>query len=415
MLVAAVTTPLLGKLGDQYGKERLLLISLLVFFVGCVLAVFAWNIWSLIGARAIQGVGGVVFPLTFAIVKDEFPAEKFGTAIGITSSTFAVGGGLGLVLSGLVIDHVSWRWLFVLGAVAVGVSAALVHRFVPESPIKTPSRVDVPGAVLLSAGLVTLLLAISEGSSWGWTSATTVGLFVSSAASFGLWVLVETRVPEPLIDMHVFTERPVLLTNIPAVLPGFSMFGAFVLVPNLLQLSPDVAPYGLGVSSTATGLYLLPSAVTGIFAGPAASVIARRYGAKVPLSLGLTVGATGIAMIAVWHSEPWQIGVGFLITGSGVPMAFAAMASLIVQSVRPSETGVAGGINTVMRTVGGVVGGQAGAAILAADTIGRSNVPAESAFTAAFAAAAAAALIGSLIALWVTPMRRARAVPVYER
>jgi MFS family permease len=286
---------------------------------------------------------------------------------------------------------------------------------VPESPIKTPSRVDVPGAVLLSAGLVTLLLAISEGSSWGWGSATIVGLFVASAASFALWVLVELRVPEPLIDMHVFAERPVLLTNTTAVLTGFSMFGSFVLVPNLLQLSPDVAPYGLGASSTATGIYLLPSAITGIFAGPAASVIARRYGAKVPLSLGLAIGAAGVAMIAIWHDRPWQIVVGMLITGSGVPMAFAAMASLIVQSVRPSETGVAGGINTVMRTVGGVIGGQAGAAILAADTIGRSNVPAESAFTAAFAAAAAAALLGSLIALWVTPIRRARAVPVYER
>jgi MFS family permease len=269
--------------------------------------------------------------------------------------------------------------------------------------------------VLLSAGLVTLLLAISEGSSWGWTSAATVGLFVGSAASFALWVLVELRVPEPLIDMHVFAERPVLLTNTTAVLTGFSMFGAFVLVPNLLQLSPDVAPYGLGVSSTATGIYLLPSALAGIVVAPAASVIARRYGAKVPLSLGLAIGAVGIALIAVWHERPWQIGVGMLITGAGVPLAYAAMASLIVHSVRPSETGVAGGINTVMRTVGGVIGGQAGAAILAADTIGRSNVPAESAFTAAFAAAAAAAVLGAVIALWVTPIRRARAVPVYER
>ena len=115
-----------------------------------------------------QGAGGAVFPLSFAIIKDEFPPEKVGVAVGIVSSVFAVGGGLGLVLSGVIVDHVSWRWLFVVGAIGVGVAAVLIHRFVPESPVKTQSRVDVPGAALLSVGLVCLLLALTEGESWGW-------------------------------------------------------------------------------------------------------------------------------------------------------------------------------------------------------------------------------------------------------
>jgi EmrB/QacA subfamily drug resistance transporter len=415
MLVSAVATPLLGKLGDQYGKKRLLVWSLAVFFVGCVLAVFAWDIWSLIGARAIQGLGGAVFPLSFAIIKDEFPAEKVGTAVGIVSSVFAVGGGLGLVLSGVFIDYLNWRWLFIVGAIGVGASVVLVHRFVPESPIKTPSTVDVPGALLLTVGLVTLLLGLTEGEAWGWSSTPVLGLFGASAAALWAWVTVERRVEDPLIDMRMFVRRPVLLTNVTAVLVGFSMFGTFVLIPNFLETPSSVAPYGFGASSTLTGLYLLPSSLSGFVGGPLAGVLGRRHSSKLPLALGLATGAVGIAVLAAWHTQGWHIVLGMLIYGIGVPMAFAAMAKLIVDSVRPTETGVAGGVNSVMRTIGGVVGGQAGAAILAADTIGRSNVPAESAYTSAFAVAAAVAAVATLVALYVTPLRlRGRLQAVFQ-
>ena len=152
LLVASVATPILGKLGDQYGKERLLTITLTIFLAGCIGAALAWNIWSLIAFRAVQGVGGAVFPLAFAIIRDEFPREKVGVAIGLISAVFGVGGGLGIVLSGLIVDHASWRWLFIVGAVNIAAAAVLVHRFVPESPIKTPSRVDFLGATLLSGG-----------------------------------------------------------------------------------------------------------------------------------------------------------------------------------------------------------------------------------------------------------------------
>src|SRR5256714_4265177 len=142
LLVASVATPVLGKLGDQYGKERLLVISLAIFLAGCVGGALAWNIWSLIAFRAIAGAGGAVFPLAFAIIRDEFPREKVGVAIGLISAVFGVGGGLGIVLSGLIVDNASWRWLFVVGSIPTAIAVVLVHRFVPESPIKTASKVD---------------------------------------------------------------------------------------------------------------------------------------------------------------------------------------------------------------------------------------------------------------------------------
>jgi MFS family permease len=153
LLVASVATPILGRLGDQHGKERLLVISLACFLAGAVGAAAAWDIWSLIAFRAFQGLGGAVFPLSFAIIRDEFPPEKVGGAIGTMSAVFGVGGGSGILLAGLIVDHLSWRWIFVGAALVVGIALALVMRYVPESPIKTPSRIDLPGAALLSGCL----------------------------------------------------------------------------------------------------------------------------------------------------------------------------------------------------------------------------------------------------------------------
>jgi EmrB/QacA subfamily drug resistance transporter len=415
LLVAAVATPILGKLGDQYGKERLLVISLGVFFVGCVLAVFAWNVWSLIACRCLQGVGGAVFPLSFAIINDEFPREKVGTGVGMISAVFGIGGGLGLVLSGLLIDHLSWRWLFVVGAAGVGAAVVLVHRFVPESPIKTPSRLDIPGAVLLSALLLALLLALTEGESWGWTSPRILALFAASLVLTLVWIGVELRMPEPMIDMRMLAQRTVLFTNLAALVAGFAMFGAFVLLPNLIELPrglpPDLArlvDYGFGASPTRTGLYLLPGALLGFFAGPVAGVLGRRYGSRLPLVLGMTLAAVAIAIFAEFHDRPWQVIAAQSLLGVGVPFSFAAMATLIVAAVRVTETGVATGMNTVMRTIGGVMGGQIGAAIVSSETIPGTRVPAESAFTTAFWMCAGVAVCGAIVGLFA----RARVRPV---
>jgi EmrB/QacA subfamily drug resistance transporter len=413
LLVSAVATPVLGKLGDQYGKERFLLVSLVVFFIGCFAAIFAWNIWSLIAFRAIQGFGGAVFPLAFAIVYDEFPRDKVAGGVGMISAILGVGGGLGLVLSGVLVDQLSWRWLFVVGAIAVGAAVVLVWRFVPESPIKTPSRLDVGGAVLLSGLLVALLLGLTEGPTWGWMSVRVLGLFAASAVLAWGWVTVELRVPSPMIDMRVFVQRTVLFTNLTAVFTGFAMFGAFVLLPSLMQTHPGGAVhYGFSLSATSTGIYLLPGGLLGFVAGPIAGRLGVRHGSRMPLILGLILAAAGIAGLALAHDHPWQISVWMGFIGVGVPFAFAAMAKLIIDAVRPSETGVATGMNTVMRTVGSVIGGQVGAAIVSGDTIGTSHIPAESAFVAAFWVSAAVAITGAGLARLIPARpRRSELVP----
>jgi EmrB/QacA subfamily drug resistance transporter len=415
LVSAAVSTPILGKLGDQYGKERVLLICLSIFLVGCIGSATAWSIWSLIGFRILAGAGAALFPLSFAIIRDEFPPEKVKVGIGMMSAVFGVGGGFGIVLSGVIVDHLSWRWLFIVGSIAVSAAIVLVWKFVPESPVRTRTSVDVPGALLLAASLIAMMLALTEGEHWGWTSAPIIALLLGSAVGFVLWGWVELRRPEPLVDMRMLAHRPVLLTNVVTLISGFALFGCFVLVPAFVQADPSHG-YGFGATATEAGLFLLSSSFALLFAGPLAGVLGRRIGSKWPLVGGMLLTAVAAFLLAAEHDEEWEVVVAVGLLGAGVGLAFAAIVALIAENVEPTETGVATGINTVARIVGGVVGGQVGAALLTARTIGSSEIPAESAFTIAFAASAIAALVATMIALSISrrPVQRLRPVEAYE-
>jgi EmrB/QacA subfamily drug resistance transporter len=407
LVSGAVLTPLLGRLGDQFGKERLLLLSLGLFLAGCLAAAFAWNIWSLIVFRAVSGAGGALFPLSFAIIRDEFPADKIKVGIGLLSAVWGVGGGFGIVLSGVIVDHLDWRYLFLLGSIPVALSILLVHRYVPESPIRSPSRVDVPGALLLSGALISLMVALTEGEHWGWTSPLLLALLAAAAVLFVLWGVVEARSSSPMVDLGMLAHRPVLLTNVATLIAGFALFSCFVLVPAFVETSSSHG-YGFGATATEAGLFLLPSSVAMLFAGPLAGTLGRRFGSKWPLAGGMLVVSLAALLFATEHAEPVPVLLASGLLGFGVGGAFAAMAALIAENVDAREMGIAGGMNTVVRMIGAVIGGQVGAALLTAQTIGDTQVPAESAFTTTFALSAGTALVAGAIALAIgtRPLRR---------
>jgi EmrB/QacA subfamily drug resistance transporter len=400
LVSAAVLTPVLGRLGDQFGKERVLLISLGLFLAGCLGAAAAWSIWSLIAFRIVAGAGGALFPLSFAIIRDEFPPEKVKVGIGLLSAVWGVGGGFGIVLSGVIVDHFSWRLLFLLGSIPVALSIVLIHRYVPESPVRSPSRVDVPGALLLSGALLSLMVALTEGEHWGWFSAPMLGLLVLSGALFVLWGVVEARSSSPMVDLSMLAHRPVLLTNVATMISGFALFSCFVLVPAFVEADPAHG-YGFGASATQAGLYLLPSSIAMLFAGPLAGAIGRRFGSKWPLAGGMLVVSFAAFLFVTQHDDPAAVLVASGLLGFGVGAAFAAMAGLIADNVDALEMGVAAGMNTVVRMIGAVVGGQVAAALLTARTIENTSIPAESAFTTTFALSAVAALAAAGIALTI--------------
>ncbi len=412
LLSSSVLTPILGKLGDSFGKKRMLVISLAIFGLASLAAAAAWNLETLIACRVLQGAGAAVFPLSFGIIRDEFPPEKIGLGVGTVSSVFGVGGGVGLVLSGVIIEHLTWHWLFLIGAVPVLASTVLLALYVPESPIKHRTRPDYVGGLTLSLALGTLLVAISEGSNWGWTSGGVLGLAAASVASFALWARIENRVPEPLVDLRTFARREMAATNLTTLIMGFSMFSTFILLPNFVQaplgLPPDLAArvdYGFGASPVEVGLFFVPSSVAMMVAGPLAGALGMRRGNVLPLRIGIGFLALALTLLATVHDEPWTIYAWMVFMGLGLAFSFAALGSLVIDYSAPGETGVASGMNTIMRTVGAALGSQVAAAIISANTIAGTEIPAESGFTLAFTISAA----GALVALGPTFLLRRRA------
>jgi EmrB/QacA subfamily drug resistance transporter len=399
LLTAAVATPIMGRLGDMFGKNRLIVVTLGVFGLGSLVSALSGSIEVLIAGRAIQGVGGAVFPLSFGIIRDEFPRERVSTGIGLISATFGIGGGAGLVLSGVIVDRLDYEWIFWLALIVVSGAIVAARRFIPESPVKSPARIDWVGAGLLSAGLVALLVAISEGNSWGWGSVRVVSLFAFAAAALLAWVGYERRVPEPLVEMRMMRNRAVLATNLTGLLVGFGMFGSFILIPQFVQI-PASAGFGFGASVTEAGLYMLPSAATLLVAAPLAGWLGGRIGSKLPLQVGTAIAAAAFAFLALVHDDPWSIYVGTSLFGLGIGFSFASMANLIVEAVDQRHTGVATGINTIMRLIGGSIGGQAAAAIVAGH-VAATGLPEESGFTAAFVMSAVGVGAAFVLAFWI--------------
>jgi EmrB/QacA subfamily drug resistance transporter len=400
LLTASVATGLLGRLGDMFGKRRVLLGCLTVSAVGTLLAALSGSIGMLIAARAVQGVGAATFPLAFGIVRETFPRERVPVAIGWISSTFGIGFGVGLVVPGLIVDALSWQWIFWLMLLVTVVGIAAVAAFIPESSVRSPGRIDWVGAVLLSAGLIVLLVGISQGRTWGWESGRIIGLFVAAAVLLAVFGVVEARLQQPLVDVELLRRRAVLSSNVAALIIGFGMYGAFTLVPLLVE-TPSRVGYGFDASVTEAGLFIIPMAVTMLFASPLAGRIGARVGFKLPLVLACVIGAAGFALFAGAHDTEWAIYLGNGVLGIGVGFAFASLANLVVNAVDPRQTGEATGINTIMRTIGGTLGAQIAATIVASNQIAGTTIPAEAGYTTAFVvsaaamgAAAAAALAG---------------------
>jgi EmrB/QacA subfamily drug resistance transporter len=406
LLTASIATPILGRLGDMFGKERVLVAVLLTLGAGTLISALSSSLAVLIAGRAVQGAGGAVFPLAFGIIRDEFPRERVGTGIGLISATFGIGGGAGLVLSGLIVDHLDYTWIFWLSLVVIAGAVVATHLFVPESPVKTPARIDWGGAALMSGGLAALLLAVSEGNDWGWGSARVLGLLAAATLLLLVWGRYELRVVQPMVDMRMMRLRGVWTTNLAAMLVGFGMFGSFLLVPQLVEL-PESTGFGFGASVTQAGLFLLPSAGVMLVAGPGAGWLAGRFGARTPMLLGVLLAAVAFLQLAALHDSRWHIYLSSVILGAGIGLAFAAMATLIVEAVSQTQTGVATGVNTIMRTIGGALGAQIAASIVGAH-VAADGLPAESGFVEAFLVSAGALLLAFAAALLIPRPARSR-------
>ncbi|HKN93640.1 MAG TPA: MFS transporter [Thermoleophilaceae bacterium] len=399
LLSASVATPIAGRLGDMFGKERTLLLVLLVLAGGTLVAALASSIALLVVGRLIQGTGGAIFPLAFGIIRDEFPPRRVASGIGFISALLGVGGGAGIVLAGPIVENFSYHWLFWLPLIPTAIAAIATHLFVPESPLKPGGRVSWLGAGLLSGWLVALLLGTSQGPIWGWSDPRVIGLFLGAVVLAVLWVVAESRAAEPLVDMAMMRLRGVWTTNMAATLLGFGMYGSFITIPQFVE-APAGAGYGFHASVTQAGLFLVPSTAGMLAVSPLAGRIAHSVGSRVALMAGALLTMVCFVLLAAANTHRWEIYLASFFLGAGIGLAFAALANLIVEAVPPEQTGVATGMNTIMRTIGGAIGGQVAASLISA-YLEASGVPAERGFTLAFAIAAGALFVSFLSALAV--------------
>jgi MFS family permease len=410
LLAGAVATPVVGRLGDMYGKRRMLLFSVGLLIAGSVIAGLSSTVVPMVVGRALQGAAAAVIPLGISIMRDELPTERLGSATAVMSASLGVGGALGLPAAALLAENTDWHVLFWTSAGLGVVVFALVLFFVPESSVRTGGRFDMVGALGLSVALVCLLLAISKGADW--SAGLTFTLFGVAALVLLVWGWFELRVRQPLVDLRTTARRQVLLTNLTSIVFAFAMFAMSLVLPQILQL-PTATGYGLGQSMLATGLVLVPSGLVMMATAPVSARISRLYGPKVTLMIGAVVVAVAYGLGVVLMSAVWQLVLISALIGAGIGLAYGAMPALIMAAVPVSETAAANSLNTLMRSIGTSVSSAVAGAILAHLTIpfGPAEVPSQTGFQLIMGLGSITAIAALAIAAFI-PARRPAAVPV---
>ncbi|MEU0831756.1 MFS transporter [Streptomyces sp. NPDC005969] len=415
LLTGAVFTPVLGRVGDMYGKRRVLVTSLAVLVVGSVLCAVSSHIGVLITGRALQGAALAVVPLGISILRDELPPERVLSAVALMSSTLGIGAAVGLPVAALVVEHFDWHAMFWVSGVIGLIDIVLVLCCVPESPLRSRGRFDAVGALGLSAALVCLLLAVTQGADWGWTSTRTVGLLVAAVVVALLWGAYELRVTTPMVDLRVSARPAVLLANVAALLIGFAFYANSLVTAQMVQ-EPKATGYGLGASLVVSGLCLLPGGVSMVALSPVSARISAAYGPKVSLTLAAGIIAVGYVVRYFTSHSLWLIIAGATVVSSGTAIAYSALPALVMRGVPVSETGAANGLNTLMRSIGQAFCSATVAAVLTNLTfrVGGRTAPTLHAYQLVFLIAAGAALLALAVTLFLPGRRTAEAGTVGE-
>ncbi|WP_075738117.1 MFS transporter [Streptomyces acidiscabies] len=410
LLAAAVATPVVGRLGDMFGKRRMLLVSIVLLVGGSVVCALADSLVPMIIGRGLQGLSAAVVPLGISILRDTVSAEKLAGSTAVMSASLGVGGALGLPIAAFIAENWDWHILFWTSAALGVVSFLLVMTFVPESTNRAGGRFDLVGSLGLSAGLVSLLLAVSKGADWGWTSGTTLTLGAVAVVVLLAWGWWELRAAQPLVDLRTTAKTQVLFTNLASIALGFSMFAMSLVLPQLLQL-PEQTGYGLGESMMTVGLVLAPQGFVMMVMSALSAKVTKAKGPKVTLMIGALIVSGGYALNIVLMSEVWHLVLVSCVIGAGVGFTYGALPALIMGAVDPSQTGAANSLNTLMRSLGTSFASAIAGVVLAQMTtdFGGRALPSEGGFKVVMVIGAGAALVAFLLAMFIPKGRGARA------
>ncbi|MEV5888674.1 MFS transporter [Nonomuraea fuscirosea] len=398
MLSSAIATPIAGRTGDLFGHRTVVIAGLVALLIGSVVAGVSDMVGSFPGllvARVVQGLSGGVFPVAFGLARMSMPPGRLHGVVAALSAMFGVGGAVGMVLAGPITEALGTPWLFWTTAI-IAAAALLGTASLPGHEPHHRARLDLLGALLLSATLVSLLLAISQGSTWGWTSAPVWALFAAAVVIGALFVAVERRAAEPLIDLRLVHAPQLLPTHIATLVIGIGMFAAITLIPQFTQ-APVETGYGFGDSPSQTGLLMVPVALFMIIAAPLGTRIAARTSSRTVFQVGAVLAGIALAGLGLVHGERWAFYAAGALLGLAYGLAFASLGALVVGAVEHHQTGAATGLNTILRTTSGAIGAQLAAAIITGSA-SAGGPPTESGYTAAFLTAACVAAVAAVAA-----------------
>ena len=413
LLTGAVGTPLIGKLADMFGKRAMMLVCLGLMVAGSVVAAVGSGFVTAVVGRGLQGFAMALRPVGISMMRDVLPPERLGSGVALMSATIGIGSVLGMPLAGVLHEHLGWQSLFWLPAAFAVVMAVLLPFVVPESNTRAAGRFDYLGAAVLTSALSAVLLAISKGGSWGWGSLPTVGLALAGAIGLAVWIPLELRVSHPLVDLRTSVRRPVLVSNLCALLLGFAMFLSSYASTQELQV-PTSTGHGLGLSAAAAGLVMLPGGVVMIFLAPVSAAMIRAWGAGVTLAVGAGGISLGFAERGVFGSSVLTVGISAFIVSVGVAFALAAMPVLITTAVPLDQTASANSVNSLVRAVGTSAASAVGAAVIAASAVmvGAAAVPSPIGLDRLFWLGAAVSAVALVVVVCVPIRTRPTASPV---
>lgn len=354
LFVGAIASPLFGKLGDNYDKNKLIIVCFIGYTVGIIIASFSQTIEVLLIARAIQGLGWAIIPLSFALLSDIFPKQKVATAQGILMGMTAIGLVLGFILGSFIIENFGWRYTFYSAAiVSVILSILIIFIFKPKASPKGNHKIDFGGAILLSFGIGLILLYMTEGPSLGWVSIVELVFLISGLIFLVSFFIVESKITEPLINVNLLKIRNVLFANIITIVAGIANYIIFFLVIYYGQL-PN--PHGLGLNVQDTGILLAPASIAVIIVGFIAGKTLNKIGPGIMILVGASITILGFLLFGFFRGNSMIVAIDVVITFIGIVILTVLGVNLISVSLPSKDISIGQGLNNCLRTIGLAMG-----------------------------------------------------------
>ncbi|WP_326731681.1 MFS transporter [Streptomyces phaeochromogenes] len=398
-LFAAVITPVAGRLGDLYGRGKLLVVVITVTGIGAVVSATAPDLTVVIIGRVLQGATVAAVPLALSVVRDALRPERVGLGVSLLSAVFGVGGGFGFLFSGRIVDNLGLDWLAwsvaIVAAIGVLLLLATVYHFKP-SAAGGRKNVDWYGSLLLAVALVPLLLHISKGTEWGWLSSKGLMCLALSLLGAAAFTKAELTVKHPMVDLRALSRRAVWSLNLPALADSVGSLGANFLIPQLVVIGAVRTDWNWGQTATDVGTLMLAGSIGILLGGPLTNVLKNRIDHTTMLAASFAIFFVEYTMIALFHGTHAMVAMALFLGGVGFGICSAAVANLVIRGVEPSLTAVTMAANYTLRLIGGSILVQALAAILTTSASSHGGAPTETAFRTAAFTCAGLVLLGGL-------------------